>query len=155
MPSQQDSVSQLAENMFSHETNNNNIIMLAAIISLLLIILFVLLLHVYTKCFLTHSNSLSIPRHRQPPANVNLSFTLSNNILTNISNIKPPPATPYHLLQPPSVSVTPSTSTLNTHCFSPFVHPLTPNLHRSITPSSSPFNYRHLPPNSFHDPPSL
>ncbi|XP_058747903.1 RING-H2 finger protein ATL63-like [Vicia villosa] len=73
MLSQHDSVnsstntlSQLAQNMFSDENNDNNIIMLAAIISLLLVILFVLLLHLYAKCFLAQSNSQSNTRRRQP-----------------------------------------------------------------------------------------
>ncbi|KAL4299825.1 hypothetical protein HN51_050488 [Arachis hypogaea] len=53
------SLSQLAQSMFS----SNNTIMLAAIVSLLLVILFVLLLHLYAKCFLSHSH----PPPQQPP----------------------------------------------------------------------------------------
>ncbi|KAL5102333.1 hypothetical protein RYX36_006660 [Vicia faba] len=103
MLSQHDSMSQLAQDMFSHETNNNNIIMLAAIVSLLLVILFVLLLHVYAKCFLAHSNSLSIPRRRQPPANVNLSNVPTPSSFHHDFNIEP-----FNGLNPTTVSKIPT-----------------------------------------------
>ncbi|CAI8585881.1 unnamed protein product [Vicia faba] len=62
MLSQHDSMSQLAQDMFSHETNNNNIIMLAAIISLLLVILFVPPSTCLRQMLPSSLNSLSIPR---------------------------------------------------------------------------------------------
>ncbi|KAL5129035.1 RING-H2 finger protein ATL5 [Glycine soja] len=71
MPTQTESpsnsLSQLAENMFS---DNNRNIMLAAIIFLLLVILFVLLIHVYAKWFLFQVQSRSQTRRRRTPVTV-------------------------------------------------------------------------------------
>ncbi|CAL5189685.1 unnamed protein product [Lathyrus oleraceus] len=108
MLSQHDSVnsstntlSQLAQNMFSDENNSNNIIMLAAIVSLFLVILFVLLLHVYAKCFLAQSNSQSNPHRRQPP----VSDVLTPSNFHHHFNTEAPPFTG---LDPTTVSKIPT-----------------------------------------------
>ncbi|KAK7385551.1 hypothetical protein VNO78_31274 [Psophocarpus tetragonolobus] len=71
MPSQNESprnsLSQLAQNMFS---DNNSNIMLVAIVSLLLVILFVLMLHVYARWFLSQAQSHSQTRRWQTPVTV-------------------------------------------------------------------------------------
>jgi len=61
------SLSQLAQNVFS---DSNSSIMLAAILSLLLVILFVLLLHVYAKWFLSQSQLRSHTRRWRTPVTV-------------------------------------------------------------------------------------
>ncbi|KAL2325444.1 hypothetical protein Fmac_024502 [Flemingia macrophylla] len=72
MPSQSESpdnsLSQLAQNIFFGENNSN--IMFAAIVSLLLVLVFVLLLHMYAKWFLSQAQLLSHARLRQSPTTI-------------------------------------------------------------------------------------
>ncbi|KAL2340159.1 hypothetical protein Fmac_008099 [Flemingia macrophylla] len=72
MPSQSESpgnsLSQLAQNIFSGENNSN--IMLAAIVSLFLVLIFVLLLHMYAKWFLSQEQLLSHARLWQSPTTI-------------------------------------------------------------------------------------
>ncbi|CAJ1970657.1 unnamed protein product [Sphenostylis stenocarpa] len=80
------SLSQLAQNVFS---DNNSNIMLAAILSLLLVILFVLLLHVYAKWFLSQSQLRSHTRRWRTP--VTISGVLEPSHFRSI-NIEAPPS---------------------------------------------------------------